>query len=142
MVNRDILEDRLLALNNYVGKLKQWQKYSLADLEDEEKLWAVEHGLQLAIECVLDIGNHIVADANLGRPKDYKDIILFLGREGIIPEKLVNKLAPAAGFRNILVHEYQKVDTRQVYKSLQEDLDDLLAFAKTITEYIERKEED
>jgi uncharacterized protein YutE (UPF0331/DUF86 family) len=71
VVDKEVVEDRLLALRDYLSKLKEWQKYSLADLENEEILWAVEHGLQLAIECVLDIGNHLIASKQLGRPRDY-----------------------------------------------------------------------
>ena len=40
------------------------------DLQQELQLqWGVEHGLQLAIECVLDVASHLVTAARLGAPQ-------------------------------------------------------------------------
>jgi len=48
-----------------------------------------------------------------------------MGELGVLPVDFSQRLAPIAGFRNILVHEYISVDWDQVYENLQrlEDLD-------------------
>ena len=55
----------------------------------------------------------------------YYEAILIMGELGVLPVDFSQHLAPIAGFRNILVHEYISVDWDQVYKHLQrlEDLD-------------------
>lgn len=62
---------------------------------------------------------------NARKPTDYYEAILIMGELGVLPVDFSQHLAPIAGFRNILVHEYISVDWDQVYKHLQrlEDLD-------------------
>jgi uncharacterized protein YutE (UPF0331/DUF86 family) len=79
----------------------------------------VEHGLQLAIECILDIGNHLVAGEQLGSPQSYREIIEPLGARGILPHDFVARMRGMPGFRNILVHDYLAVDTSIVWDMLQ-----------------------
>lgn len=49
-------------------------------------------------------------------------------------------LAPIAGFRNILVHEYLAVDWDEVYENLQQ-LGDLHQFAEHIREWLRERGE-
>jgi len=60
------------------------------------------------------------------------DAFLLLGKHKMINDRLAKKLAKAVGFRNILIHEYTKIDHRLVYHYYKEDLDDLRRFAKQI----------
>jgi uncharacterized protein YutE (UPF0331/DUF86 family) len=39
------------------------------------------------------------------------------------------KLAPAAGFRNLLLHMHTNIDLKKIYSHLQNDIDDLELFA-------------
>jgi len=41
-----------------------------------------------------------------------------------------------ASFRNILVHEYAKINSKKVYENLQKAPDQFKAFIKEILEYI------
>ena len=52
------------------------------------------------------------------KPKDYHEAIIRMGELGVLPPKFARGLAPIAGFRNILVHEYLSVDWDEVYKQL------------------------
>ena len=52
------------------------------------------------------------------------------GESGFIPKPFSRKIAPMGGFRNILVHDYLKVDPRKVYVALQGHLADIERFAR------------
>lgn len=86
---------------------------------------------------MLDAGLHIVVERNLERPHDSKEILLALGRHGVIPAELAERIQGMAGFRNILVHRYFKVDPERVYQHLQQDLGDFAAFARHVREWLE-----
>jgi len=43
-------------------------------------------------------------------PQTNADALRLLGRNGVIESKLGEAIAPAMGFRNVLVHEYAEVD--------------------------------
>lgn len=75
-------------------------------------------------------------DGNLERPNDSKEILLALGRHGIIPVELAERIQGMAGFRNILVHRYFKVDPVKVYQHLQQDLGDFAVFARHVRDWL------
>jgi len=99
----------------------------------------VERYLQVAIECTLDIGEMIISAEGFEKPETYREVIEILGREKVLPEDFSIQFAPAAGFRNILVHAYSEVDVRKLYEFLQEKLEDFDTFAMHIARYLERK---
>ena len=41
-------------------------------------------------------------------------------------------MVKAAGLRNLIVHEYAKIEAKQVYNIVQEDIADLKAYLKAI----------
>lgn len=79
-----------------------------------ESAWAVERGLHLAVECIFDIGNHILS-AGFGTSVDsYEQILDALAERGVIDEELRTDLAGFGGFRNILVQGYLDLDPERV----------------------------
>jgi len=72
--------------------------------------WAVERGLQLGAEIVLDIGNHILS-AHFGvSAADYEDIITQLAAHGVIDEAAATVSQRVAGLPHILWHDYLRID--------------------------------
>jgi uncharacterized protein YutE (UPF0331/DUF86 family) len=102
-------------------------------------LSAVERNFQVAIECILDIGNHIIAERGFESPDDNEDIIRILGNEGIVPLDFAESIKGIAGFRNILVHEYTGIDYGLLYNYLVNRLDDFREFARYISAYLEKE---
>ena len=84
----------------------------------------------------MDIGNHILAHSKAKAPEEYRDIFVLLGEERILPDALASKMAPLAGLRNLLVHDYLEVDSARIYGFLQKDLDDFKTFAYYIGQYL------
>jgi len=97
----------------------------------------VERNLEVAAQCVLDISHRIISLSAAPKPRDYYEAILRLGELGVLPLEFAEKLAPLAGFRNILVHEYLQVDWREVYKNLQQS-NDLVNFAGLIRQWLKK----
>lgn len=132
VVNKDKIEQRLMKLEQTIRKLKHianhtWDEYSKNEgLKDR-----AERNLQLAAQACIDIANHIVADSGFRAPSGYGEAFIILMEEGIIPGKLAERMRMIAGFRNILVHDYLKIDDQAVYASLS-NLNDLTEFAQYI----------
>jgi uncharacterized protein YutE (UPF0331/DUF86 family) len=90
----------------------------------------------LAIQCVLDISNHIIADMRLNLPSDNKELFAMLAKHKIVSAALSRKLTSMAGFRNILVHEYLEIDRRRVYSALKNDLGDFEKLIRAVTKLL------
>lgn len=121
--------------------LQQSSKVAFEELIDNHVLLsAVERNFQVAIECILDIGNHIIAEKGFETPEDNEDVIRILGDESVIPPDFAEKIKGIAGFRNILVHEYTDIDYRLLYDYLRNRLDDFRELATHISLYLNKKE--
>ncbi len=77
-----------------------------------------ERNLEVAAQCVIDICHRIVTLEGAQKPTDYYEAILRMGEIGVLPTDFAERLAPIAGFRNVLIHEYLGIDWDLVYESL------------------------
>jgi len=135
VVDRFVVAARLDKIREYEAL---WRKIrGLADerhfVNDPLVYGNAERYLQLAIQAVLDISHHIVADRNLPLPSDSRSLFELLARQKVISKALSVKLAAMAGFRNILVHEYLEIDRHRVYRALTTDLRDFELFIRAVT---------
>jgi uncharacterized protein YutE (UPF0331/DUF86 family) len=135
VVDRHVVTARLAKIREYLAILRR-----IRGMTDERRFVAdplvygnAERYLQLAIQAMLDISHHIVADRNLALPADSKSLFDTLAREKVISRQLAVKLASMAGFRNVLVHEYLEIDRRRVYRALKTELRDFESFIRAVT---------
>ncbi|NLU04642.1 MAG: DUF86 domain-containing protein [Methanothermobacter sp.] len=133
------ISSKLERLGEYLKILRGYQSHTLEDLKYDVTLrGAVERYLEVSIESCLDIGEMIISQERARKPETYREVIEILGEIGVLPEDFVDKFAPAAGFRNILVHMYAEIDIEKVYGYLQNNLDDINNFARFIAEYLKK----
>ena len=126
MVRPEIIRKRLNSLDEYLSFLENARRYSWEEFSgDPERYGSVERFLHLCLEALQDMGNHVIADLQLGFVNRSRDIPTILADQGWIDEGLKEKWIRMIGFRNILVHEYLDVDRRIVYEVLQNRLEDL-----------------
>lgn len=119
--------------------MKTIRQYDRARFLDDPLVHgAAERYLQLAIECALDIGNHIIADRNLRKPGTYAEIFEVLAENKVISRKLLGELEGMAAFRNILVHDYVRLDRERVYQLIQARLNCIEQLAKAYAKLLNR----
>jgi uncharacterized protein YutE (UPF0331/DUF86 family) len=100
---------------------------------------AAERLLQVAIETIQNIGNHIIATRGYRSPKDYADIFRVLEEENIITSDFSQQLQKMAKFRNRLVHLYWDIDVQMIYDIIQNKLGDFEKFAQIVLREIEKE---
>ena len=90
-----------------------------------------------ACETAIDLANHVLRVKKLGIPVSSADSFELLCREGIIDPQLTERLGRMVGFRDTVVHQYTRTDLRIVETVIVSGLDDLLALADSIREYVQ-----
>lgn len=114
---------RLERLREYTKTLKVILKYDVEKFKADVFIHATaERLLQLSIECLLDIGNHIISDRGYRKPETYAEVFEILAEEKIISKKLLRDLEGMTAFRNVLVHDYLRINLDRVYSILHEKL--------------------
>jgi uncharacterized protein YutE (UPF0331/DUF86 family) len=134
--DREVIRRHLLALDEALQVLRRHQGVTAAQLrQDRERLWVVEHGLQLCAQNVLDVATHLAASAGLATA-DYAAAVDRLGELDVLPADFAARLRPLAGFRNVLVHGYLDVDLEEVARLLGSRLADFVTFAGHVDAYL------
>ncbi len=136
MADSPLIQQKLLQLERYLGQLEKHKNVRAPVLEQDLDLaWTVEHGLQLSIQVVLDIGTHILSGEGI-IIDEYGDIFGELAKLGVLPAEFARDITGMAGFRNILVHEYGKVDMKKVADIMSNHLDDFRRYARYVIEHM------
>src|SRR5439155_4912297 len=79
---------------------------------------AAERLLQEAVEAAIDIGTHTLVREGRPVPADLFSTFAALAALGAIDVGLAAELAPAAGLRHRLVHEYDEIDDAIVHAAI------------------------
>lgn len=140
MVDRQVIEAHLQNMEEALANLGRYRNLSLEEFrKDLSLVWIVEKGLEILIQNLLDIGAHILASEIKTDWDDYREIILKLGHHGIIPMDFSERIQGMAGLRNILIHEYLRVDVPKLYEYLKNRLGDFTDYMSYIQEYLGKK---
>jgi uncharacterized protein YutE (UPF0331/DUF86 family) len=90
-----------------------------------------------AIEACIDIGEMILRAEGGDVPETNAQVFRELGTRSIVDQGVAERMAQAAGFRNILSHQYwNEIDDRDVYNSLQTGLSLFRTYLQQIREFV------
>ena len=131
MTDVDLIEKRLAFIGTCVTELKTLARPDAIGTDVREERF-VEHTLQLAIQAVVDVASHIVSDDQLGEPATNQALFDLLRGAGWIDDRQRAVLRNMVGFRNVLVHEYIKVDLAIVRDILDNHLGELEDFVRAV----------
>ncbi|MGB5744168.1 MAG: DUF86 domain-containing protein [Sedimenticolaceae bacterium] len=98
-----------------------------ADLQD-----IVVLNLTRCVQLCVDIASHLIAVSPESAPATMGEALTTLARMGVIDDEVSANLRRAVGFRNIAVHNYQKVDWTIVHSICDKHPDDFRRFASAI----------
>jgi len=137
-VDAAVVRRHLLALDGALQRLRRHAGRPLSALTgDPDAQWVVERGLQLCAQNALDIATHLAVSAGRDTP-DYASAVDVLGELGILPTDFARRFRGVAGFRNVLVHGYLRVELERVHELLNSGLDDFAEFARHVERFLER----
>lgn len=137
MVDRDLILRKLANVEQYLEDLAGYRTIDpQAYRSDWKTQRIVERTLHLVIEACMDIADHIVADRRLRVPETGAATFEILAEAGVIPPDLGPSLGRMVGFRNILVHDYARVDPAIVLRVLRTDVRDVERFRDPVLQVL------
>ncbi|MHA1372230.1 MAG: type VII toxin-antitoxin system HepT family RNase toxin, partial [Promethearchaeota archaeon] len=116
MLTKDKIIRKIRLLKKFIDYLYSKRNITFQQFkENYEVQSAIERNLQLAIECCIDIGEIIISEEWFDKPEDYKNVILILGENGVIPQDFAKHFCLTASLRNLLAHLYEDIDLSLVH---------------------------
>lgn len=129
MVNIEVIKQRLNQLSTSLNKIERFKDLSLEEfLQDDIIQDVIEYNLFIAINMMIDIATHIVVDNNIGNPETLGEAFNILNREKYLSDDETKTYRNMVGLRNVLSHEYLKIDKKIIYDILQNNLIDIKKF--------------
>ncbi len=135
MSNLKVIENKISSIRKYSKILQRYKKYSREKITDDIDIkGAVERYLYLAIQSTIDLAEATIAYKNFRKPTTMTEAFYILNEEGLISHELTKELVKMVGFRNIIAHDYEKIDYDIVFDILKNKTKDIEIFLKTISE--------
>ena len=138
-LDKEMLPQKLLDMTKYLDDLESLRVPTFAEYKkDHIKRYAVERLIELIVEFATDINRHMASVLGESSPPTYYDTFAEMNNLNILPKALSFKLASTTGLRNRLVHRYEEIDHKVVYRSIDPLLENYRKYAVIIYDYLEK----
>jgi len=133
LVDKTLMMRKLSELEEYLGQIREFASIKQEEYSRDWKTQRIiERTLQMMIELTVDISAHLISDKRLRVPTGYADTFKVLFEGGLISQDLYQVLMQMAKFRNVVVHQYDRIDDKIVVDILQNHLGDFLLFRDAV----------
>ncbi len=137
MTNQSVIENKISSVKKYLKLLERYKNYSRNEIENNPDIrGAVERYLYLTTQAVLDLAESLISYKKFRKPTALRESFDILQEENQISMDLAEKLVKMAGFRNIMAHDYEKINYDIVYDVLHHRLKDITEFLEIIKNLI------
>jgi uncharacterized protein YutE (UPF0331/DUF86 family) len=124
-----ILAEKASAIERHLARVAERLPEDPEDFEpSSDSSDAVILHLWQAVQLTIDTALSACLHFQLGTPPTYGDAFRRLAEEDLLEPDLAERLARAAGFRNVVVHAYERLDLERIYRSARDGPSDLRAF--------------
>jgi uncharacterized protein YutE (UPF0331/DUF86 family) len=100
---------------------------------------AAERYLERMIGRMIDINYHLITETGHPPPSDYYRSFEELANVGVLEPAFARRIAPCAGLRNRLAHDYEDIDAAKVREFLDVALRDVPEYLRQVMAWIERR---
>lgn len=139
MVDKLLMGRKLAEMETYLSQIREFSKVSVSGYrKDWRTQRIVERTLQILIELCIDIANHLISDRGMRLPTGYADTFMVLTENKVIGKGLLKKMEKMARFRNVIVHQYERIDPTIVVSILRNDLPDFVKYRKAVIKFLSR----
>jgi uncharacterized protein YutE (UPF0331/DUF86 family) len=92
---------------------------------DSRNVDAAESCLRRGLEALLDLGRHVLAKGFGDAPAEYKEVAERLGERGVLTPDTTRLFVQMAGYRNRMVHFYDRVSDGELFEIASRRLGDI-----------------
>ena len=132
-MTRAVLDNKFESLRKCIERMESKRPLTQTELETNVDLQdIISINLERAVQICVDIAAHIISDSNQNVPATMVESFSTLEKLGILSAEVVFRMEKAVGFRNIALHEYEKMNWSIVYQIVTRHLNDFREFAKQI----------
>lgn len=128
----DVLTNKVATIERCLARVREEYRDDPSRLESLTVEDSVVLNLQRACEASIDLAMRVVALRRLGVPQESRAAFELLQDAGMIGPDLCQRMKRMVGFRNVAVHDYQRLHRPILISVLRERLGDFEEFCRAI----------
>ena len=132
----DVLINKNQTIKRCVERINEEYQENPENLKNYTKQDSIILNIQRLSEAAIDIAMHIVAEKDLGVPQNSREAFDLLAQNKLINQERAEKLKAMVGFRNIAVHEYQKLNLKIVEAIIENEIEEIKEFSQKLLQEI------
>jgi len=138
MIDRLVLTRRVEEIDRHLAKIEPYANRPLKDfLEDSIAQDVVEYNLFQIVNHLIDMVQHIAVDEDYGYPQTAYEAGHLLFEKGFFDGGDLQLFRKMVGFRNVVGHDYLRVNKEIVYSILTENRNEIKALVgKVVNKYL------
>lgn len=119
----ELIKRKTAQIDRAVSRIETKIPTSLKRFErDYDAQDVVYRNFQIVVQNVVDIGNHVISTKGLPLPKTMGEVFDILASHRLIPAPLAKDLRKMVTVRNIIVHDYTRLDHKKAYRLVSKSL--------------------
>jgi len=133
LVDKDIVLAKAGSVKKHLARVIEKGNIDLETfIKDIDCQESILFNIQMAVQNCIDLAAHIISEEGFGVPGSTSEMFYVLEENGYLDTDISEKMVKAVGFRNLVVHEYGKIELEQVFEVAQKDIHDLNEYLKVI----------
>jgi uncharacterized protein YutE (UPF0331/DUF86 family) len=129
----DLLAEKAVVIQRCLERIREkYDNDPAAFLVDQDRQDIAVLNILRACQACIDMGQILIRRRHLGLPKSSRDVFRLLQQAGIIEPDVGANLQRMAGFRNIVVHDYQAMEVSILVQIIEEHLNDFSNFSRAV----------
>ena len=145
MLNPIFLRRKIKWIQEDLKFLENYRGMSFDEVAKDTLKWrALEWTLAKIIGRAIDINRHIIAelaDKNIEPPSKHRETFLILSKLDVLPKIFVEKIADSASLRNRIIHEYDDLDQKKVYETVDEAIEQYAEYGNFILTFLDKQKQ-
>lgn len=140
MIDKNLIKKKIAAIQADLAELAKFKAYSVEQIAGNYRHHKViERIIEVVVNEAIDINQHIIVNSGFKElPFDFRESFLLLLKLKVYPKSFAPKIANSVGLRNILVHQYRKLDEKIFYASIKDCLRQYPKYCSYILKFLDK----
>ncbi len=131
-MTKDVILNKIATIERCLKRIHEEYDNKADFHKNYAKQDSVILNLERASQATIDIATHLIRIKKLGLPKTSRELFDLLHDNQIISKQTCARMQSMVGFRNISVHDYQKLNMDIVVSIIEQHLTDFESFINEI----------
>lgn len=139
LIDTQLILKKVKFIEKDLSRLKKYEDLTFDEyMADDLIRYSIERMLEKITGRIIDINYHILKTEYEILPEDYYNSYLEMGKNKVVDEKLANEMASAVGLRNALAHEYDELNDKKVFESINISLVEVPKYLSAVIKFLDK----